>query len=276
MKTGISILACVAFGLAVPGAFAQTARSVTIQRQGTSYLGINALEVTPDRAKTLNLKDERGVEVTKVEDDSPAAKAGMKQGDVVVEFNGEKVEGVEQFIRLVRETPIGRQVKIVVWRNGANQTLTAMVGARRDTVIETPRGFVTIPPVPPVPPVPQVDIPRFDFAWQTPLLGIEGESLGPQAQLAEFFGVKDGVLVKSVLKNSAAEKAGLKAGDVITKVDDSKVTSTREITSLLRSDRSKTSFTLTVVRNKKEMPVTVTIPDRSGRNSQPLALASPA
>jgi serine protease Do len=276
MKIGISILACAVLGLAVPGAFAQTARSVTIQRQGTSYLGINALEVTPDRAKTLNLKDERGVEVTKVEDDSPAAKAGMKQGDVVLEYNGEKVEGVEQFIRLVHETPIGRQVKIVVWRNGGNQTLTAMVGPRRDTVIETPRGFVTIPPVPPVPAVPQVDIPHFDFAWQTPLLGIEGESLGPQVQLADFFGVKDGVLVKSVLKNSAAEKAGLKAGDVITKVDDSKVTSTREITNLLRSDRSKTNFTLTVVRNKKEMPVTVTIPDRSGRNNQSLALASPA
>src|SRR5215472_454044 len=128
MKTGISILASAALGLAVPVGFAQTARSVTIQRQGTSYLGINALEVTPDRAKTLNLKDERGVEVTRVEDDSPAAKAGMKQGDVVVEYNGEKVEGVEQFMRLVRETPIGRQVKIVVWRNGADQTLAVTVG----------------------------------------------------------------------------------------------------------------------------------------------------
>jgi serine protease Do len=192
---------------------------------------------------------------------------------VVVEFNGDKVEGVEQFIRLVRETPIGRQVKIVVWRNGANQTLTAMVGSRRDTVIETPRGFVTIPPIPSVPPI---EVPHFDLSWQTPLLGIEGESLGQQAQLAEFFGVKEGVLVKSVVKNSAAEKAGLKAGDVITKVDDSKVTSTREITSVLRSDRSKTNFTLTVVRNKKEMPLTVTIPDRAGRNNEPLALASPA
>jgi len=276
MKSRISIVACLALSVAVPAAFAQTARSVTIQRQGTSYLGINALEVTPERAKTLNLKDERGVEVTRVEDDSPAAKAGMKQGDVVVEYNGEKVEGVEQFIRLVRETPVGRQVKIVVWRNGGNQTVTAMVGSRRDTVIETPRGFVTIPPIPPVPPVPPVEIPHFDLSWQTPLLGIEGESLGQQAQFADFFGVKEGVLVKSVVKNSAAEKAGLKAGDVITKVDDSKVTSTREITSVLRSDRSKTNFTLTVVRNKKEMPITVTIPDRSGRNNQSLALASPA
>jgi serine protease Do len=114
------------------------------------------------------------------------------------------------------------------------------------------------------------------MSYQSPLIGIDGESLAPQGQLADFFGVKDGVLVKSVIRNSPAEKAGLRAGDVIVKVDDSKVTTTREITSVLRSNRTKNSFTLTVVRNKKEMPVTVTLPDRNGR-ANPLAPApSPA
>ena len=274
MRMGIpAILGLVAISVAAPAMIGQSPRRVLVQRSGTSYLGIGALEVTAERAKTLNLREDRGVEVAHVEEDSPAAKAGIKAGDVVLEYNGEKVDGVDQFIRLVRETPPGRQVKMAVWRNGMTENLTLTVGARRGTVIETPDGSVTIPPIPPLPPI---DIPRFEMSYQSPLIGIEGESLAPQGQLADFFGVKDGVLVKSVIRNSPAEKAGLKAGDVIVKVDDSKVTTTREITSVLRSNRTKNSFTLTVVRNKKEMPVTVTLPDRNGRANPLAPAASPA
>lgn len=277
MRIGtLLFIALAAAALAVVPGYGQNPRRgdvVTVQRAGTSYLGIGALDITSERAKALNLKDDRGVEVDHVEEDSPAAKAGMKQGDVVLEYNGEKVEGTEQFIRLVRETPPGRQVKVVVWRNGADQSLTVTVGARKNMLIETPGGPVTVPAIPPMPPI---EIPHFEMSWQTPLLGIEGESLGSQSQLADFFGVKDGVLVRSVIKNSAAEKAGLKAGDVIVKVEDADVANTREITSALRSNRSKNTFTLTVVRNKKEMPVTVTIPDRSGRSSRTWRHALPA
>jgi serine protease Do len=267
----LAIIGFLAISLAAPGGFAQAGHRVIV-RSGTSYLGLGALEVTPERAKALNLKDERGVEVAHVEEDSPAAKGGIKSGDVVLEYNGDKVEGVDQFIRMVRETPPGREVKMAVWRNGKAETLTLTVGSRRGTVIETPGGPVTIPPIPPIPPI---DIPRFEMSYQSPLIGIEGESLAPDGQLADFFGVKDGVLVKSVIRNSSADKAGLKAGDVIVKVDDSKVTTTREITSVLRSNRNKSNFTLTIVRNKKEMPVTVTLPDRSGR-VMPLEPPAPA
>ncbi len=114
------------------------------------------------------------------------------------------------------------------------------------------------------------------MSWQSPIIGIEGESLMPQGQLADFFGVQDGVLVKSVIKNSPAERAGLKAGDVITRVDDSKVATPREITSVLRSNRTKSTFNLTVVRNKKEMPLSVTLPDRRGRLHLPIAPENPA
>ncbi|HLK51317.1 MAG TPA: PDZ domain-containing protein [Bryobacteraceae bacterium] len=268
-----AIIGLMAASLVAPGGFAQSARRVIVQHPGTSYLGIGALEVTAERAKALNLKEDRGVEVAHVEDDSPAAKAGIKEGDVVLEYNGEKVEGVDQFIRLVHETPPGREVKMAVWRNGKPESLTLTVGARRGTVIETPGGPVTIPPMPPMPPI---DIPRFEMSYQSPLIGIEGESLAPQGQLADFFGVTDGVLVKSVIRNSPAERAGLKAGDVIVKVDNSKVTSPREITSVLRSYRDKGTFTVTVVRNKKEMPLTVTLPGRNGRVDPPVAPASPA
>lgn len=276
MSTGTLTLLCLGvLTLAVAPARAQDPRRAnpgTIQRSGTSYLGIGAVEITPERARALNLNQDRGVEVDHVEEDSPAAKAGMKQGDVVLEYNGEMVEGTEQFMRLVRETPAGRQVKVVVWRGGANQTLTVTVGARKNTVIETPNGPVNVP----IPPLPPIEIPRLEMSWQTPLLGIEGESLGSHGQLADFFGVNDGVLVKSVIKNSVADKAGVKAGDVIVKVDDSKVATTREITSVLRSNRTKNTFTLIVVRNKKEMPVTITLPDRSGRHRRSLTRAFPA
>jgi C-terminal processing protease CtpA/Prc len=107
--------------------------------------------------------------------------------------------------------------------------------------------------------MPDIEIPRFQMLYPSPLLGIQGESLGNQEQLAEFFGVKEGVLVKSVNRNSAAEKAGIKAGDVIVRVEDTKVNNTQELTSALRSHRSTKNVNLTVVRNKKEMPVTVTI-----------------
>ncbi len=279
MKIGIPVLvSLMAASWVIPAAVGQGPRRanvVTVQRSGTSYLGIGAVEVTSERAKALNLKEDRGVEVAHVEEDSPAAKAGVKTGDVVLEYNGEKVEGVDQLIRFVRETPPGRQVTMVVWRGGSTQNLTMMVAARKNTIIETPNGPITVP-VPPMPPMPPFEIPRFEMSWQSPLIGIEGESLVPQGQLADFFGVQDGVLVKSVIKNSPAEKAGIRAGDVIVKVDDSKVTSPREITSVLRSNRNKSSFTVTVVRNKKEMPVTVTIADRGGRAWDPFAPASPA
>jgi serine protease Do len=259
MKSAIySIAFLAALSMAVPSAFSQSTRPriYTVQAAGTSYLGIGVVEVTADRAKTLNLREVRGAEVSRVEENGPAAKAGIKEGDVVLEYNGGPVEGVEQFVRMVRETPPGRIVRLTVWRNGASQNLTVTVGERQGTVMHTPGGAVRIPEIPPIPPI---EIPRFEWSWQNSMLGIEGESLGAAKQLAEFFGVRDGVLVRQVLRNTPAEKAGLKAGDVITKLDGMTVGSTREITAHLRSNRSNRTFTLTVVRDKREMPLTVTV-----------------
>jgi serine protease Do len=260
----MSVVSVAAYGQVVVQPRARAAGSTYVVQRAGSYMGIGVVDVTADHAKTLNLKEERGVEVTSVVEDGPAAKAGIKAGDVVLDYNGQAVQGTEQFQRLVRETPPGRQVKIAIWRNGAAQTLTATVGERKGAVITNDDGGwnFTMPPMPPMPPMPNIDIPHFSMAYQSPMLGIEGESLESQEQLAEFFGVKEGVLVKAVKRNSAAEKAGLKAGDVIVKVDDSKVGSSSEITRTLRELRSKKTFTLTVVRNKKEMPLTVTMEDR--------------
>ena len=247
---------------------APRARAMATVSTNSAYLGIGVQDIDSERAKALNLKEVRGVEVTSVTEDSPAAKAGFKEGDVVLEYNGQPVEGGEQLTRLVRETPIGRQPKVGVWRSGSMQTLTPTIEARKGMSIANgtwvmPMPEVRVPEIT-IPAIPQMEMPRFQMMYQNPMLGIEGEALGQESQFAEFLGVKDGVLVKAVNKNSAAEKAGIKAGDVITKVDDSKVSTTREITAALRALRSKKTVTVTVVRNKHEMPLTVTIETAGG------------
>lgn len=226
-----------------------------------SYIGVNLADIDNDRAHALKLRDVHGVEITRVEDNSPAAKAGLKPGDVVLDYNGQRVEGMEQFGRFVRETPAGREVKLSISRDGNQITVPVTIGAHAwhnpdVSGMQMPplKEFQFNMPDIKIPEMPQVQI--FEN-MRTPILGVEAEALTPQ--LAEFFGVKDGVLVRSVFKDSAAEKAGIKAGDVITKVEQEPVTTASELTGALRTARAKTTFPLQVVRDRHEMTVTVTI-----------------
>lgn len=230
-----------------------------------SFLGVGVREVDTDRAKELNLREEFGVEVTKVESDSPAEKAGLKVGDVIQEYQGQRVEGTEQLVRLVRETPAGRVAKLTVIRNGSQQNLTATIGARKGIKVfaqgipmegfRVPeRDFNLVIP----------DVPKAMMSWRSGMIGIEGETLA-DSQLASFFGVKEGVLVRSVLKGSAAERAGIKAGDVLIKVNDTKVTTPRDVTAAMRDARSgdKHTFPVVVMRERKELTLSVTVDDDS-------------
>jgi serine protease Do len=224
---------------------------------GTSFLGVNLREVDAERAKELKLKEEAGVEITRVEEDSPAAKAGLKVGDVVLSYNGQRVEGMDQFSRMVRETPPGREVKLSISRDGNVQTLVARLAARKMyPAIPMPR--MEMPSMAPMP-----DLPRAMMMWRTSVLGVEAEAL--HGQLADYFGVKEGVLVRSVMKETAAYKAGLKAGDVIVRIGDSKVTSPGEISSAIRSmGEKKSSVPIVVIRDHKEITLTASIDDLSG------------
>jgi serine protease Do len=110
------------------------------------------------------------------------------------------------------------------------------------------------------------DMPRPSMSWRSTALGVESESLN--SQLAQYFGVKEGVLVRAVIKGSSAEKAGIKAGDVILKIDGTTVTSPREITSVLHGIRgTKRTIPVVVSRERKELTITVTL-DEAG-NSTP-------
>jgi serine protease Do len=225
---------------------------------GGTYLGVNLAEIDANRAKELKLKEDYGVEVTRVEENSPAEKAGVKTGDVVLEYNGQRVEGMEQFGRMVRETPPGREVKLTIGRNGGTQTLVAVLGSRKYRFSGNfPQGFE-------VPEFHMPDIPQIFTTLRSPMLGVEAESLG--SQLAMYFAVKEGVLVRSVLDNTPAQKAGIKAGDVITKVDGMAVTTPSELSSAVRSANSKKTYAIELVRDRKPVTVNVNVEDRSERS----------
>jgi serine protease Do len=214
---------------------------------GGSYLGIGIQEISADRAKTLNLPPEAAVEITRVGAGSPADKAGLKTGDVVLQYNGVRVEGIEHFSRMVRETPLGRDVKLEILRNGAPQTITAKIGQH-----PAPQGF----PFPDGFGFPLPDGPRIFEGWRSPMLGVEAESL--DGQLAQYFGVSQGVLVRAVMKSSPAEKAGIKAGDVILRVEDGKVATPADISGRLRALGGK-SVPVVLMRDHKELTVTVAV-----------------
>jgi S1-C subfamily serine protease len=228
---------------------------------GGSYLGVHASDIDGDRMRELKLKEERGVEIMSVEADSPAEKAGLQKGDVVLEYNGQRVEGTEQFVRMVRETPPGRTARLGVSRNGTMQTLTATIGRRK---AKAPAQLSEqISRLREMPQVWIPDIPRAFTSWKSSMLGIEAESLS--GQLAQYFGVTSGVLVRSVAEGSAAAKAGLKAGDVIVKVAGENTDSPRDISSAIRSQRPQRTFPLTAVRERKEISLSVTLDDEQGR-----------
>jgi len=274
MRPLIIILACLAAAIAAPAGFAQTSapqspRSATLRGAvSRGYLGVGVVELTDDRVKALNLKDKQGVEVKRVDESSPAARAGLKENDVILEVNGKDVDGIEQFQRSIGETSPGTNVSLTIWRNGAKQTVPATLDLRPENffAFKTPDFFFggALPPMPPMPPVPFNGVNSFPtIPGDSPVMGFECEAMNPQ--LAEFFGVKEGVLVRFVTAKTPAERAGLKAGDVVIKVNGTPVTNPREIFGLVRASRNKKSITFTVVRNKKEISLNVEIAeDRTG------------
>jgi serine protease Do len=215
-----------------------------------SYLGIWIWEVDAARAKELRLPQAGGIEVTLVRAGSPAEAAGVKAGDVVMEYEGQKIQGIEQFSRLVRETPSGRSVKLQIVRNGSAQVMTAKILAQTDRAAETARIVLTQE---------RQDVPSSLMTWRSPVLGVDAEPLF--GQLAVYFGVGEAVLVRAVASGSPAERAGLKAGDVITRVGKQAVTTPAEITARLRSVTTPT-VQVVIMRDRKETTFSVALEER--------------
>jgi membrane-associated protease RseP (regulator of RpoE activity) len=235
---------------------------------GTSYLGVDTRNLTQDRLSELKLKDDNGVEVTMVDQDAPAGKAGIKEHDVIVSVNGSNVQSVEQLRRMIREIPPGRMVTLGVIRDGQPTSLKAQLAVRQTTFAIAPD--VKIKPfkfeMPNVQVLQDMDIPAsVVVVHSSARSGLMVENLTPQ--LGTYFGTRDGrgILVRSVEKGSLAEKSGFRAGDVIVKVNNEAISDTGDFTHTLRmkrDDSKETSVTVGIIRDKKEQTLTLSLPAR--------------
>ncbi|MBI1804603.1 MAG: PDZ domain-containing protein [Ignavibacteriae bacterium] len=189
------------------------------------HLGVNVDDVTPKLKERKNLSVDAGAYVKDVVEDSPAEKAGVKEGDVIVKLNDRTIEDSDDLIRAIQRTKPKSDVKIEVVRSKEHKTLTATLERER-----APRAFaygfgdgdIHLPKLPRMPHSPKMPQ-HFEIFSSDRLGGLTVQEL--TKQLAEYFQVPDrrGLLVTEVEKESDAEKAGFKAGDVITKVNKNSV-----------------------------------------------------
>jgi len=228
---------------------------VFVLNDGAVHLGVVLDDVTPEKAKELKLPAVAGALVNSVQKNRAADKAGIKSGDAIIEFDGIRVRSSAELRRLIRETPAGRTVEIKVVRNGKTSVLSAKLEASSDHFnFNMPE--IHIPPM-------NMDMSGLPapFGGHRATLGISADNLTPQ--LAQYFGVKQGkgVLIAEVTKGGAADKAGLKAGDVIVGLDGKPVSGTEELRDALNDnftgDTRKVS--LTVVRDHHEQTISADV-----------------
>lgn len=234
---------------------------------GSSYMGVDIADVTSERLADLKLKEEHGAEVTMVDQDAPAGKAGLHEHDVILTLNGAAVESAAQLRRMIRETPAGRVVTLGISRDGQPLTLKLQLADRRKSMAYKPSPPEFNFKMPEMPVIPDFEGPISVVVTHSSVRsGLMIENITPQ--LGEFFGVKNGkgVLVRSVEKGSKAEKAGFRAGDVVVKVNNQAVSDTSDFTHALRSS-SGVSAAVTVVREKKEQNLNLALPAKKDSGS---------
>jgi serine protease Do len=253
---------------------------VLLGDEGASWLGVESQEVTSEKAKELKLPAERGVLLEHIVPDSPAAKAGLKDSDVITEINGQRVEGAAQFRRMIHEIPAGRSVQFTLWRDGRAQTISVTLGKSEEHgnmwFKTAPRAFsMQLPKIemPEVAPMPDMDWGSYGgvLAGARPRLGIDAEDLS--GQFGTYFGAPDGegVLVREVNSGSPAEKAGVKSGDVITALNGERVRSLGDLREKLAGKRDEKTVKLGVLRNKSEVSVTVELPPQPSKTPRAIS-----
>ncbi len=254
------------------------------------YLGVEIQDISDDELPALKLKDVRGAEISSLDHDGPACKAGMRTHDVILQLNGQLIEGGDQLRRLLREIPAGRTVNFVVSRDGQTQTMTMQMADRRKVEQQAWEQHYSVPAPGPRPAAAEfaargnsfMDSPpsssgsvvttpkgHRDFLGTSMILsssftGAKLEVMGPQ--LAEFFGAEGGagLLVRSVDENSPAAQAGMKAGDVVVRINSVALSNGADWNKTVHDNRGR-PVPVVVLRDKHEQTLTLT-PDAKKRS----------
>jgi C-terminal processing protease CtpA/Prc len=270
--------AIVAAGLAMaPHAACAQANDLGKLAEGTSplllassrgYLGVELADVDTEKAQALKLKEVRGAVITLIDHDAPAGQIGLKVNDVVLQLNGQNVEGAEQLRRMLKEIPAGRKVSIEISRDGNIQTMAVELADRKvlghDVWNKIDSGGDVFQPVPSMgmlagggdAPVASGGGFHLPFFGSSLNVGALVEPL--TSQMAEYLGVPCGLMVKQVARKSEAAAAGLKAFDVILKVGSEQVTNLAGWDRALRANAGK-PVQVTILRDKKQQTLTLQV-----------------
>jgi predicted metalloprotease with PDZ domain len=256
-----------------PGAVAQGRGIVDLLQEPSKllhsnsqgYLGVDLADVDQEKAQALKLKEVRGAVITLIDHDAPAGKIGLKVNDVVLQLNGQTVEGSEQLRRMLREIPAGHKVSLEISRDGNVQTLAVELANRKAMEHEVWTRIGT----------------GGDVFGTGPGMAMFGEGYSPLSsgfhvpffgsslnvgalveplthQMAEYLGVSGGVMVKQVAHKSEADTAGLKAFDVILKVGPNAIATMADWERALHSNQGK-PVQVTILRDKKQQTLTLQV-----------------
>src|SRR5258705_9441535 len=248
---------------------------------GGSFLGVYAEDVNKENMGRYGMRDARGVAITQVIKDSPAEKAGLRKDDVIVRFEDDSVTSLRKLNRLVSEVAPDQTVKLRISRGGGEQEVAVTIGKRNQSFnamgdwqgLDKLKGLDKIEGLDRLKDF-ELNMPPGANVWKW-----EGQGPGKDGmmfafgnhrrigisttqltkQLAEYFGIGDstGVLVTSVMDDSPAAKAGIKAGDVITAIDGEKVEDAGDLAQGINKKKDG-DVTLTLIRNKNQRTITVT------------------
>jgi serine protease Do len=210
----------IGIGFAVPANMARTVvdqlREFGHARRG--WLGVRIQQVTPDIAESLGLHEPGGAMVAGVNDGGPADQAKLRNGDIILKFNGQDVKEMRTLPRIVAETPIGRDVPVTIWRDGKQQTVQAKVGELPD---DQQVAAATTGPS---------GKPGKTSPTEIAGLGLQIAPIAPDTK--DKYQLNDdqkGVVVTEVVPNSPAAERGLKAGDVIVEVQQEPVNTPADV-----------------------------------------------
>jgi len=207
----------IGIGFAIPSSLARNVidqlREFGEVRRG--WLGVRIQTVTEELAEGLRLGEPHGALVAAVTEGGPAERAGIEQGDVIIEFNGRQVNEMRKLPRMVAETGIGKEVEIVVWRKGEAKKLTVQLGE-----LEEEAEMAALPPQDEVAPE----------SGEVADLGLTLERLTPELRQQFGLGEKtEGVVITEVRPDGSAAEKGLQPGDVIVEVDQEEVATPAEV-----------------------------------------------